>query len=559
MTATTIYRARRILTMNPSQPVATHVAVRDGRILGVGPLEDLTVWGPHEVDERFADKVLMPGFVEGHSHLMAGALWRHAYCGYFDVRDPAGRTVSGRTTLDSVVQALAARADGGPPVLTGGVQAASASGSPQAGAVVGWGFDPIYFGHRRCHREDLDRVSLARPVGLLHASGHILNVNTVALAQAGLLRSGVDHPGIPLGPDGLPTGELKGPEAMMPVLDVVGLNRSFLSGDEFGIRAFARLAVRVGVTTATDLAATASDAEIGEWQRITGEDDYPVRLVPFLRLIGLSPAQAVARAKDIRSRSTERLRLGAIKVVADGSIQGYSARLRWPGYVNGAPNGLWYTAPQTVREVYALGLREGVLIHTHTNGDEATAMALDMMESALRDSPTPDHRYTLQHCQLADAAQFRRMKALGMGVNLFANHHFYWGDQHRSVTVGPERAERMNACRSALDEGVPFSIHSDAPITPLAPLFTAWCAVNRRTASGRVLGDFQRIGAMDALRAVTLGAAWTLKLDGEVGSVECGKRADFAVLEDDPTQVDPTALKEVRVWGTVQGGRVFAA
>ena len=212
-----------------------------------------------------------------------------------------------------------------------------------------------------------------------------------------------------------------------------------------------------------------------------------------------------------------------------------------------------------MREAYTLGLQQGVLIHTHTNGDEATEMALDMMEAALKACPTSDHRYTLQHCQLADAAQFRRMKALGLGVNLFANHHFYWGDQHRSVTVGPERAERMNACRSALDEGVPFSVHSDAPITPLAPLFTAWCAVNRLTASGRVLGAHQRIGVMDALRAITLGAAWTLKLDGEVGSIECGKRADFAVLEDDPTTVDPAALKDVRVWGTVQGGRVFQA
>ena len=161
--------------------------------------------------------------------------------------------------------------------------------------------------------------------------------------------------------------------------------------------------------------------------------------------------------------------------------------------------------------------------------------------------------------QLANAAQFRRMHALGAGVNLFANHHFYWGDQHRDVTVGPERAERMNACRSALDAGVPFAVHSDAPITPIGPLFTAWCAVNRRTASGRVLGQAQRIGVQQALHAVTLGAAWTLKLDGEIGSIECGKRADFCVLHDDPTTVAPDALKDVRVWGTVQGGRVFQA
>lgn len=542
MSNTTIYRARRILTMNPSRPEATHVAVRDGRILGAGSLEELSGWGPHVLDERFADLVLMPGFVEGHSHLMAGSLWRHVYCGWFDVRDPDGAHVSGSKSLDEVVAALAAAAPSG----TGGGH-------------IGWGFDPIYFGNRRCRRGDLDRVSATNTVGVLHASGHILNVNSEALRRAGLLRPGVDHPGIPLGDDGLPTGELKGPEAMMPVMPHVGLDRSFLSGDEFGIRAFGKLAVRAGVTTATDLAATAQDPEIDTWLRVTGGEDYPVRLVPFLRLIGLSPADAVARAVQIRARSSERLRLGSIKVVADGSIQGFSARLRWPGYYNGAPNGLWYTAPQTVREAYTLGLEHGVLIHTHTNGDEATEMALDCMEAALRARPAPDHRYTLQHCQLADEAQFRRIKALGMCVNLFANHHYYWGEQHRAITVGPERAERMNACRSALDAGVPFSVHSDAPITPLAPLFTAWCAVNRLSSTGRVLGAAQRIGVMDALRAVTLGAAWTLKLDGEVGSIECGKRADFAVLGEDPTAVSPEALKDVPVWGTVQGGRVFPA
>jgi predicted amidohydrolase YtcJ len=151
------------------------------------------------------------------------------------------------------------------------------------------------------------------------------------------------------------------------------------------------------------------------------------------------------------------------------------------------------------------------------------------------------------------------MKALGMCINLFPNHHFYWGDQHYATTVGPERAERMNACATALATGVPFAIHSDAPVTPMGPLFTAWCAVNRRTASGRTLGAQECIGVPDALRTITLGAAYTFKLDGEVGSIECGKRADFAVLEDDPLEIGAERLKEVGVWGTVQGGRVFQA
>jgi hypothetical protein len=154
---------------------------------------------------------------------------------------------------------------------------------------------------------------------------------------------------------------------------------------------------------------------------------------------------------------------------------------------------------------------------------------------------------------------FDRMAQLGLCANLFANHLWYWGDQHHDMTMGPDRAHRLDDCRAALDAGVRLAIHSDAPVTPLAPLFTAWCAVNRVTPSGRVLGASQRLRVDEALHAITLGPAWTLKLDHEIGSIEVGKRADFAVLDDDPFAVDPMVLKDIPVWGTVLGGRVFPA
>ncbi|MGL4807306.1 MAG: amidohydrolase, partial [Giesbergeria sp.] len=335
--------------------------------------------------------------------------------------------------------------------------------------------------------------------------------NSAALAAIGWLRQGIDHPGVPLGSDGVPTGELRGPEAMMQVAQVLGMDRAMLAGDEPALRLFSRLCVRAGVTTATDLASPLPDAAVQMMLRVTALDDFPTRIVPLLRLTG-APAEGVERAAALRERATDRLRLGRIKMVADGSIQGFSARMRWPGYYNGAPNGLWYLAPEQMQQALSLALQRGVQIHTHTNGDEATELLLELMEQALREQPAPDHRFTLQHCQLADAAQYRRMKALGLCVNLFANHHFFWGDEHLRLTVGPERATRMNACATALASGVPFAIHSDAPITPLGPLFTAWCAVHRLTASGRVLGEHERIGVADALRAITLGAAYTLKL-----------------------------------------------
>jgi predicted amidohydrolase YtcJ len=544
MTKTIVYAARRIITMNPARPEATHVAVRDGRVLGTGTIDTLRGWGAFDLDERFAGKVLLPGFVEGHSHVGEGVYWRYVYCGFFDRMDPDGRVWPGAKSVEQVVARMR--------------EAHDRLADPAA-PLFGWGLDPLYFGSRRMTRQDLDAVSTVRPMGIIHASGHITNANTAALALSQYMRTDHDHPGIPLDAERLPAGELRGPEAMTPVLLALGIDRATMSGDEIGTRAFARLAVRTGTTTATDLATPIPDASVDALIRITGAEDFPLRLVPALHVRGQTAEQAIERAVAQKARSTDRLRLGRVKAHADGSVQGFTARMRWPGYYNGAPQGLWYVEPEYLLRVYSLALRHGIQMHTHTNGDAAIDLAIDCTQEALRAHPVSDHRFMLQHCQLADRAQLRRMKALGMGANFFANHHFYWGDAHREQTVGPDRAERMNPCRSAQEIGVGYTIHSDAPVTPLGPLHVAWCAVNRLTASGHLLGAFERIPVEDALRAVTLGAAWTLQLDGEVGSIETGKQADFAVLEDDPLSVAPETLKDVKVWGTVQGGRVFEA
>ncbi len=540
----TIYAAKKIITMNPARPQVSHVAVRDGRIVSAGSLEELAQWGDYTLDEQFADKVLMPGLVEGHAHTMEGTLWQFVYCGYFDRLDPNGKVWTGAKNIEQVLQRL---------------KEAEAQLPDASTPLSGWQLDPIYFNNERVNRFDLDKVSTTRPIGVLNASGHILNVNSKALELADLLRTGIEHPGIPLGDDGLPTGELKGPEVMTPVGVHVGLNRELLACDEQGLRDFGKLCVRTGVTTVTDLAARMNDEAADMMVRVTSEADYPARVVPLRFFHGLKPQELIDHALSLKERATDRCRLGMIKVIADGSIQGFSARMRFPGYFNGAKNGLWYIPPHQLLETYDLALQNNICVHTHTNGDEATQLAIETLERSLNRYPAADHRFTLQHCQLADAAQFRRMSKLNMCVNLFANHHFYWGDEHYRLTVGPERAERMNACRTALANNIPMGIHSDAPVTPLGPLFTAWCAVNRLTASGRVQGEYEKISVSDALKAITLGAAYTLKLDEEVGSIESGKHADFAVLEDDPTEIGGESLRNIKVWGTVQGGRVFPA
>ena len=526
--------------MNPRNPIATHMSILNGRILQVGSMEKIAPVEKYELDDSFKDLIIMPGLVEGHSHLFEGTLWNKLYCGYFDRQKPDGSIQKGTKNVTELISNLKHAEDKIEDSKT---------------ALSGWGLDPIYFSDKNLDRLILDKVSEKRPIGILHASGHKLNVNSLGLKLAGFLRTGINHDGLPLGKDGIPTGEIRGAETIALVTKHVGLGKDWLSGDAEGLRNFGKICVRAGVTTATDLANLQTDEAVEMMLKVTSEADFPARIVSFRYMQGINPKELIPKVLELKKKSTENLRLGSIKIVADGSIQGFTARLKWPGYYNGAPNGMWYTAPEHIQEAYELALENNILVHTHTNGDEATELALHCLEGALAKFPKNDHRFTLQHCQLASTAQFKRMHKLGMCANLFSNHHFYWGDEHYSLTVGPERAHRMNACKTALKEKVPLAIHSDAPVTPLGPLFTAWCAMNRLTFSGRTLGDYEKINKMEALYAITLGAAFTLKIDHEVGSLETGKKADCCVLEEDPFDVDEIRFKDQKILGTIKSGK----
>jgi predicted amidohydrolase YtcJ len=264
------------------------------------------------------------------------------------------------------------------------------------------------------------------------------------------------------------------------------------------------------------------------------------------------------RLLELRTTATDKLRFPGIKLILDGSIQGYTAVLKEPYYLKEG-NGIWMIAPEEIPRAVAAFHKRYINVHAHCNGDAAVDAFIDAVDLALRETPWPDHRHTVQHSQLTSAAQYRRMAKLGMCANIFTNHIWYWGDQHYELTVGPERAMRMEACATARREGVRFSMHSDASVTPLGQLHTMWCAVNRVTPKGRVLGEHEKISAYDALHACTIDAAYQLHLDDEVGSIEAGKRADFAVLEASPLDVDPMAIKDIPVWGTVLGGVKHAA
>lgn len=532
----TAYTAKAIHTMNPSQPVGQCVAIRDGRILGVGALEEIRRFGSVTVDDRYADKVLVPGFVEGHSHALEGSVWNHLYLGYFDRRDPEGELWKGLKTPEAVQQRLTEHAH------QGDVHA----------PLVAWGVDPVYFDDAPIDRRLLDAVSETRPIVVIHASLHVMFVNSATIKHAGL--NDMTLEGISRDAQGEPTGVLEEFAAMHPVFDALDFDIFEGASDVRALQRYAQAARREGVTTITDLLNPMSDAAIDALRDATAAEDFPVRLVPALNALAWDPEAGSERIRQATEYNHERLHFGLVKLVTDGAIQNFTARLQWPGYLTGPENGVWNAPPQTFHDMVQHYHQAGLQLHVHTNGDEAVGVILDALDDALAMWPHPDHRHTLQHVQLIRQSQLRRVVRLGACLNIFANHIYYWGDIHLTKTLGFDRCQRLEPAASADRLGIEFGIHCDAPVTPISPLFTAWCATTRETAGGVTLGNAEKISRVRALEAITLGAAFTLRMDDRIGSLEPGKFADITVLDEDPLESN-TPLKDIGVHATLLSGR----
>lgn len=535
-----IFQAKKIITMNPSMPEANYIAVDGDQIVATGPWEAVEHLDDFSLDTRFADKVILPGFVEGHSHALEGGMWDYLYLGFYPRYNDRGEMLAGVQSETALIEAIQTRL----------------AELPIDAPLIAWGFDPLFLETERLNRYHLDRASTERPIVIFHASLHVMTVNTKMLELADLDTIGTIE-GIKVDAQGVPTGELQEIATMHAVQEALDTNIFDSVTKPANLLRYAKIANNVGVTTVTDLYNPLSDTALEALHNASQDPKFNVRIVPAFAALSRPIDEGITRVTEVKPQSNQKLHLGAVKVMTDGSIQGYTARLLEPGYHDGNPNGLWNAPPETITDIIQSYHQAGLQMHIHTNGDEAVELVLDAIEQAMTLWPNPDHRHTLQHCQIINHTQLRRAKKLGVCLNMFANHIYYWGDIHRQYTLGYERTERMEPLASALKMGIPVAAHSDAPITPIDPLFTAWCAVTRQTSSGVTFGEPEKLTVAQALEMITLGAAYTLKLDHLVGSLEIGKYADMAVLNEDPLEIDPNRLKDMQVCATVFGGEVY--
>jgi predicted amidohydrolase YtcJ len=540
-----LYTAKRILTMEPTQPEAEAIAVEDGRILAVGSeaeLAPLVTSRGGRVDRRFADKVLLPGFIDPHVHpTLPAVLTQFPFLAPDDWDLPTGPYPGARTpeAFEAALKAL--------------VAAAPASPFP----FIVWGYHPLW--HGEVYRAELNAWFGDRPVMLWHRSFHELIGNDAAFAQLGITEADAEK----VHDADWARGHFweNGAQALLPKMRFLFAPERFSKGME----TFLAMLHRGGVTTALDMGLGIfgnPEQELALIRQAAEGGQVPARIIMTPIIVDFlarerSPAQALEEIASWRQGNSHRVQLrNHFKLMIDGAIFSGLAQMGPPGYLDGH-EGKWMV-PDPVLETWAgVFWDAGYQLHAHTNGDASAEAFIALLRSLQQKTPRFDHRMTLEHFAYSTEDQARQLAALGAVVSANPYYHYLLADQYASAWLGPDRASAMVRLGALRRAGVPFALHSDAPMAPLAPLRLVEAAVRRVTINGNLRAPAERLALDDALRAITIDAAWIAGMENEVGSLRAGKRADLAVLEQDPYAVAPEALGTLPIWGVIFEGQPY--
>ncbi|HSP55677.1 MAG TPA: amidohydrolase, partial [Dehalococcoidia bacterium] len=435
----------------------------------------------------------------------------------------------------------------------------AAGQTPEGQWVFAFGLDPMLTaGLGTWDRHRLDAISPLNPMAVMIQSMHTLFVNSAALQAAGIDENTADPGGggrFQRDSSGAPTGVVMEQPAMNVFMRFMFQSMDAWEGwltEQY--RRF-RLA---GITT------------LG----VAGVF-VPMPLMPLFEKATVAPdgVRAVAYRHFTRPETyawtpatdPDRLRVQGVKLWYDGSPYSGTMLLDEP-YLDSqlccdtlgiAPGtrGHANVGKDELRAMLAGFRRRGWQVMTHTQGDRSTREVLDAYEEALRGIEDTDHRWRLEHCALITSEDMARARRLGVALSFHANHVYYYGPELRESILGPERAERLMPVGTAIRLGHRVSLHTDSPMYPPEPLRLMRTVVTRQTRTGEKLRASEAITAHEALRAVTIDAAWQLFAEERCGSIEVGKYADFAVLERNPLEVPPEELDTIAVTGTWLGGR----
>lgn len=544
----TVFTAREIVTLDPARPAAQAIAVVNGRILWVGSLDEVTaILGnqPFTIDRRFADQCIVPGFVAQHDHPVLAALTMSSEI--LSIEDwvlPTG-TVSAVKDKTDFLERLSRAVNGL---------------KEQDEALLTWGYHPAFYGPLT--KAELDGISATHPIIVWGRSCHEMFFNTATLKRAGITDAVFEaFPASAKSQSNMADGHFW-EQGMFAVLPHVA---SFAASPEklrAGLELTRDYMHAKGITIGNEPGGILSKPVQDGVNAVFSSPDMPFRwsfMVDGKSMVAAyaDDRQVVAESEKLSSwyGGMTSLSPRQAKLFADGAIYSQLMQVREP-YLDGH-KGEWMMDQAVFERAFRIYWDAGYQIHIHVNGDAGLDRVLGALESNLRRNPRYDHRTVLVHFAVSSPDQVARIKALGAIVSGNPYYVTALADQYSRVGLGAQRAEEMVRLGDLSRAGVAWSLHSDMPMAPADPLFLMWCAVNRLTASDRVAGPNQRVTVEQALRGVTIEAAYSLKLEDEIGTITPGKRANLTILSENPLTTDPARLKDISVWGTVMEGRVL--
>ena len=544
-----IYTAKEIVTLDPAKPTAQAVAVVGDRILATGTLAELkTAAGDqkYSIDNTFVDKVIVPGFVAQHDHPVLTALTMASEV--LSIEDwvlPSGTIPAVKDKDDFFKRLIAAEKrlkDPSEPLVT-------------------WGYHPSFFG--KLTRAELDKISTKRPIVVWGRSCHEFIFNTAALKTgnvteelvAGWSASAQEQ-------SNLDEGHFweQGMFAVLAtrIATLIATKQKLESGLELARDYMHAKGITIGNEPGGILVKSIQDGV----NQVFSQPSMPFRWTFMVDGKTMADkykddAQVIEESERLKSwyvgMTSQSPKM--VKLFSDGAIYSQLMQVRDP-YLDGH-KGEWMTDLDVFQRAFRIYWDAGYQIHIHVNGDAGLDRLLNTLEENLRRNPRYDHRTTIVHFAVSAKDQVERIKKLGCVVSANSYYVRALADNYSRVGLGPERADEMVRLGDVERAGISYSLHSDMPMAPTDPLFLMWCGINRITTSGRVAGEAQKISRQGALRAVTLDAAYSLKMEKDIGSIVSGKLANFTILGDNPITCDPMVVKDVSVWGTVHEGRLL--
>ena len=517
-----------ILMTGVEQAQPLSIAIKNKKIAWIGSHQDAKNFQGEHIN--FGNQAVLPGFIDAHGHASYLAFATQVA----NIASPPVGKINNIQDLQTELKNFIQDSDLQPGEW-----------------VMGLGYDDSLLAEQKHPtKDDLDEVSTEHPIYLIHVSAHLGAANSLGLSLANINSKTEDPPG----------GKIRRyknslePNGVFEETAAYPLQQLAMSGykDPIGsVKSAMEIYAKNGITTAQDGAS--SKETIGLMQAANAQGKINLDIISY-------PIGQNGLLKEIDTLSfgsyTGRLKIGGIKLILDGSPQGKTAYLTEPYYkpphseldsYKGYPLIPQSEVSKWIKEYAELKIP----IMAHANGDAAADMLIEAVKQANMNS---DHRTIMIHAQTVREDQLDQMKELKIIPSYFSTHTFYWGDWHRDSVFGEERAMRISPTKSSLDRNMPFTVHNDAPVVPPDMIRLLWSTTNRKTRSGKVLGEEQKISIYAALEAMTINAAYQHFEDDIKGTIEVGKQADLVILSEDPLSIHPEKLLNVKVVATYSKG-----